>query len=144
METFKFIQNAFPNIKILAFTCKLNEMFWNFYWSFPEKRRPEIFSDDFPANTIIQLPSVNTVCLNIEYFQYNNATLRCLFHLLPNLNTIKTKNMENARRRLESRGHFYDDFVMKTLARIKLKPLNVADHPDDYLKAYSHFDNRDY
>jgi hypothetical protein len=52
--------------------------------------------------------------------------------------------MENARRRLESRGHFYDDFVMKTLARIKLKPLNVPDHPDDYLKAYSHFDNRDY
>jgi len=144
METFKFIQNAFPNIKTLALTCQLDEMFWNYYVCFTDKIRPEIFSDDFLINTVIQLPSVTKVCLNIEYFQYNNATLRCLFHLLPNLITIETKNMVRARRHLESHGHYYDEFVTNTLNRIKLKPLKIPDHPDEYLKSYSNFNERDY
>lgn len=122
-------------------------MFYNYYHAFPDIRRPEIFSDDFLTNTVIQLPSVRKVSIKAEYFQYNNATLRCLFHLLSNLINLETFDMKRARKYLESRGHYYDDFVKNTLNRIELKSPNnwidLEDNDEDkYCKPY--FEDREY
>jgi hypothetical protein len=88
METFKFIQTAFPNVKVLCLTGPIEESDFNYYASPGDIRYPEIFSDDFFSNTVIQLPSVTKVRITVQFLDYHNEIFRYLFHLLPNLISI--------------------------------------------------------
>jgi hypothetical protein len=119
LETFEFVQTAFPNVKTLCLTSELQEID-SAYYSASGIKQPGLFSNDFLSNTTIQLLSVTELYAVLDLDHYDNKTLCCLFHLLPNLITLRTNCLEFLLRHIES-PDYYDDFVMYSLNRINLE-----------------------
>lgn len=131
METFRFIQQTFPNLQ----TLHLNSRFSAWDEDSSDERFPVIFDKDFSSNTTTQLPSVTKVSLEIESKQYNKITLRCLFHLLPNLVNIETDNHPFFCDYMQSSGHYVDSIV-NSLPRSKLSSHKMRTDP---FLSYNHF-----
>jgi hypothetical protein len=82
----------------------------------------EIFSDDLIENNTVQLLSITELKSNLDHAHYNNKTLRCLFHVLPNLTVLRMRmNDLSSFREMMQKPGYYDDFVMDSLNRIELK-----------------------
>jgi len=126
-EVFNFIRNSFPNIRTLYFHSILSERERDYVDSFLESY-PDIFDNELRNNTQIQLPTVTTICLAIEIKQYNNATLKCLFNLLPNLKIIKTNDLEYAQENKELFRLYYDEIVENKLKSLTIEPYTLPNN----------------
>lgn len=138
-KTFTFIRDNFPNLRTVYFLSVLSntdKVLFNYYIQECQAIFPELFNDDFCQNGQVQLATVSTIYLDIEYSQYSNQTLQCLFSLLPNLITMKTHSLEKAQRLY---NHRYSDVVKNRLRSLKIEPLSISKDPDGGSELFFHF-----
>lgn len=138
METFRFIQQTFPHLQTLRLNSKFSEWDFQFDEDILDERYPEIFDKDFSSDAALQLPSVTKLSLEIESKQYNQPTLRCLFHLLPNLTNIETDNHPFFCDYMQSGGHYVDSIInslpCSTLSSYTMRtdPFLTYNHASNY------------